>query len=324
MQIHKYTENEDLEAAMQKGEPMDLFNIFTNDGIAKWKPRNPSLLSEILNFPAKLAESAGNFFKSIAESDLFKGLTDFVHVGNLYSIGYPPCIHLTEEEFSKISELVLGNTKDEAITKEIINNAEKIIFSSYNEEKMNSIYAYWKSFTFLNGGRREALKEAIDAYNDEKYYSCVAIIMCQIEAVINETDQHIRELFEMHPDSAPKKRYYEILDGQKKEFEKLKDNEKKTFREKIPKLVQERLIWSNFNYVALYFSEYFNNYLYANMEDDDNKILNHPIRNKICHGKDINFGTQEKALKSILCMDGLILSIMLALNTIEESAEVGV
>lgn len=33
---------------------------------------------------------------------------------------------------------------------------------------------------------------------------------------------------------------------------------------------------------------------------------NHPCRNKICHGDQVNYGTQEHALKSILIIDSLI------------------
>ena len=40
--------------------------------------------------------------------------------------------------------------------------------------------------------------------------------------------------------------------------------------------------------------------------DDNMNQSNHPCRNKICHGIQLNFGTKEHALKSILTIHILI------------------
>lgn len=48
---------------------------------------------------------------------------------------------------------------------------------------------------------------------------------------------------------------------------------------------------------------------------------NHPCRNKICHGIQLNFGTKEHALKSILAID-MMIRLAESLKSInEETAE---
>jgi hypothetical protein len=43
-----------------------------------------------------------------------------------------------------------------------------------------------------------------------------------------------------------------------------------------------------------------------------------PLRNKICHGQQTNYGTMEHALKSILCVDLVVKLGEIIENTIQE------
>jgi len=292
---------------------MNLFSIFTQLGMKE--SAKPTFFELYTNFSARLSEILNEIVKTIQSFPL-DGFMDAICMMKLYKIGYPPCVHLNQEERELIDKLIKIESNDSEICTEIIADVEKIIFLSYNENKIKSIFEYWKKCVYLNKDRLPALEEAMDAYNNHNYYSCVAIVMCQIEGVINENEKYLKNRFEAFSECSIQERYAELVDGQCEEFcERTKEDAKK-FNKNVPKLRGERQILLSFNYITLYFSEYLTKYLYGNFNEKDKRMFNHPNRNKICHGVDIGFGTREKALKSILCIDALIW--ILSLQEFEE------
>jgi len=256
---------------------------------------------------AKFAISVSSFFERLVESEAFLGVVHSIFLGKLFSLGYPPCIHLTQEEQDEITSLMQGSSGD-IPSDETVKAVQEIIFSSYDDGKLDSIFDRWKKCAIISGARLIALAEAIDAYKQGMYYASVAIIITQIEKIIKEVNEQVQGLHELYPKSESKELYDETLIEQRNEFqEKHKDDDSKKFSGNIPKLRAERIFGSATNFIAIYLDEYFREFLFCRINDNDNKLLTHPNRDKICHGVDENFGTQAKALKLILCVDGLIL-----------------
>lgn len=261
---------------------------------------------------ANFSNAVNETIRNIVNSDFFKGLSDFYLVSKLYDIGYPPCLHLEQEEIEALRELVTNTAIEEEYSQNIIDEVEKIIFSSYSESKLNSILEDWKSCEHLNKFRLSALEEAINAYNKQNYFSAVAIITCQIEGVINDNGKHLKKLSESNPDNEAVQRHRELVAEQLEMYEQ-DDTRTNKFNEHIPKLKAERQLFLKFTYINLYAASYFKEFLYGNLCKNDKRLLTHPNRDKICHGVDATFGTQHKALKLILCFDSLIRLFLVSL-----------
>ena len=300
---------------------MQLFDVFSKLGLRdESEVAHNSFNLSFSSIVTSISEAITNFSIALneaiiraSESPLWKGLVDAGCMYKLYDIGYPPCVHLSQAERDEISDLLTYNGDALVLTDEIVEKVVKLIFKSYDESKMVKILESWKNSPQVKQTRLIALEEAINAYNDGRYYSCVAIIMCQIEGIIKDNQIEIDIIIQSPANGAAKDRYAKLYAEHEDELNKCNKLEYIN----TPKKRGERQLLMNFTYVNVLFWSYFTEYVYRNIDSDtDDRILNHPNRNKICHGVDENFGTQEKALKSILCLDALIM--LTALKDVEE------
>jgi len=233
----------------------------------------------------------------------WQGLFHAYYMMKLYQAEYPPCIHLSEDELSQIDNLIPNLQKNTTVSTEIMQKVEEIIFSSYSTDKLNEMLSEWEDF-IDNKDRLPALREAIDAYNSQKYYSCTAIIVTNVGGIISENEKALEALLISPESDDVQQRIKELLEKQEEAFFDNNKNDK-PFNKNTEKLSAERQLALNWNYVTMLFQQYFSNYFYHS-DLSKSKRRNHPNRHKICHGADTNYGTQRKALKSILCLDALI------------------
>ena len=136
------------------------------------------------------------------------------------------------------------------------------------------------------------MKEALSLFDSHFYYGACSILMCQLYGIAEDIDlyskkhslkvspedvDNIDELYETNPKMGKEKR---------KLFQKIMH-------------VQERIVLWNRTL------QYINKFVLKNPDKPINE-LTVPHRNKICHGEQLNFGTQEHALKAIFIIDSLI------------------
>lgn len=210
----------------------------------------------------------------------------------LLNLNWPPCIDLTLEENKQITDIL--NRKNKNYNKDV----EKIILKSYNHDKLEAILNRWKKNSLVTEKRFKILDEAIWSFKNAKYYSCVALITTQYGWIIEECEKYIKKT----PKLAEKIKYLE--EHQFQEFQKNFKGRNFKFKKGSEKHTAERnqLILSH--YTASIFNSYFKNKIYNNNKNFIDK--NNPNRHDIVHGNDMNFGTKQKALKSIICMDSMI------------------
>lgn len=203
---------------------------------------------------------------------------------------WPPCLDLDKEKKKKILELI--KLSDEQ-------NVVKEILGSYDEKILNQMLDRWESYDYLNLSRISILREAINSYIIGNYYSCVVLNTSQYEGITKDIEEYLKT----NPQFMQK--INKIKEEQK---EYLKKNNSKLKSSKINEILEnnkhtlERNSIVLFNYITIICNEYINKYII------NNKPINskHPNRHKILHGEDCSFGTKEKALKTILCIDMLM------------------
>jgi hypothetical protein len=279
----------------------------------------------IMDVLGKLNAVFNSFGKAIFEgiqtmvnSDFFKGVEHAAHMKRLSAVGYPPCVLLKDESLEKIKEILGVLEENNAISEEQRVAVNDIIFEAHDKETIMAMREAWKLCENIDKSRLPALSEALEAYNDGKYYSCVAILVCQAEGILRDNEAHISRCSKADSDRDLRAKYENLLKEQQEEAEANNPSEKPNLN--TPKARSERQLYLNFTFIHTSFAEYISAYLFGNINNDsDKRLLTHANRNKICHGVDVAFGTQEKALKTILCVDALIRLIFL--NELEEDID---
>lgn len=158
----------------------------------------------------------------------------------------------------------------------------------------------------------KSIEEAITLYIREMYYGSVSVFACQLNGIITDTYEMQRS-YGKDFDLEDIKLAYRNFNPKKEIPQRIKKDSERTQLLWFITDAEERIVY------WIKAIEYIYNIVLTS-EDSMNQS-NHPCRNKICHGIQLNFGTKEHALKSILAIDMMIrLSESLKLIN-EETAE---
>lgn len=184
-----------------------------------------------------------------------------------------PYIDEKDPDFNKVNEEILGVLSNEYVEK---------------------LCDRWTKSSVVNDQRRPLLKEAYQLFVEGFYYGCTSLLTCQFEGLVSDFyKKQTRSGLEISEDNL--KVIYEHY------------NPNKTFQgnlrmssEKNQLLAMATLADSGFFYWNAVIG-----YLYKIVLTSDEQMdqSNHPCRNKICHGIQLNHGTREHAVKSILITD---------------------
>lgn len=156
------------------------------------------------------------------------------------------------------------------------------------------------------------LEEAITLYIREMYYGSVSFFACQLNGIITDTYEMQRS-YGKDFDLEDIKLAYRNFNPKKEIPQRIKKDSERTQLLWFITDAEERIVY------WIKAIEYIYNIVLTS-EDSMNQS-NHPCRNKICHGIQLNFGTKEHALKSILAID-MMIRLSESLKSInEETAE---
>lgn len=199
-------------------------------------------------------------------------------------INFPIYFEVDTELQDSILEIV---TADVSESEERTEKIEKCIMEYYNHEVLHSIMDVWLEQSWIDQWQKEALEEAIEDYEEERYYSTGSILMCQLGGLITRLYDATKTLEEIPQEE--KKEILSLYDIGKANSEKAKVIQMMSIQD------QGILLWERS-------ADYFVNYIYSS-SGDIRKFTDDPGRNKICHGELTNYGTQKHALKAILVTD---------------------
>jgi len=169
-----------------------------------------------------------------------------------------------------------------------------IAFSYCNEAFIDRIRGEWKYNTAIPQSRFPVLSEALDLHKQGAYYGATSILMCQLYGICND-----------------------IVVLAKSKGLNLSNEDKDLLadhfhldRRYLDKTEKGRL------FQTVFFTEDGIMLWDAMVEYLRDEILlsspetivdsDQPLRNKICHGEQLNFGTKEHSLKAILTIDMLM------------------
>lgn len=168
-----------------------------------------------------------------------------------------------------------------------------LLFFYENEYKKNLIES-WKKAPIIKDSRKPILEEALTLFDNHFYYGTCSILMCQLYGIAEDIDCYSKEhsLALSDDDIKGIDELYGIENPKK--FPK----EKRRLFQKLMHIRNGILWWDKT-------LKYVNNFVLKKPEKPMEE-LSVPHRNKICHGEQLNFGTQEQALKAIFIIDSLI------------------
>lgn len=168
-----------------------------------------------------------------------------------------------------------------------------LINNSIDDNYINTVYIGWEKSICINNKRLPILKEAVDLHKSGYYYASTTIMMCQLAGIISDIDNFCVSSNIVLSD----KDKQNIAD----EYNlKKMDNEK-------GKIIQIAHINDYGSLLQEVIATYFKDIIFS-YSDLESEWEQNPLRHKICHGMQLNYGTKNHSLKALLSV-GLLYNI---------------
>ena len=177
----------------------------------------------------------------------------------------------------------------------------EIAYDSLDSDWLEETRSRWEDHAEISSGERGILARALSRHEQGDYEGCVALLMNLLEGLVekyfpnemSKLEDEQAELFDIHA----KKLGVGLSHKKNGEPRKLTNAKDKV----LVMVVLSENGWYTFNFAA----EYIVGITFANTMDADLAAHN-PLRNKICHGQQTEYGTLEHSLKAILVTDIVI------------------
>ena len=170
---------------------------------------------------------------------------------------------------------------------------KEIVLAYCSDDFLKTMEDDWNSCEVISAERKPILSEAMLMHKQGYYYASTSMLMCQVYGVASD----IVDL--------AKKNGLEIDDEEKdfvSEYFKIKrediDKEKGRLMQMTVMTESGMMLWNAM-------AKYLQSEILCSSESKK-RWATQPLRNKICHGDQLNFGTKEHSLKAILTIDMLI------------------
>lgn len=245
-----------------------------------------------------VSESAA---KIVAEID-FSGLRAAVlplitrasYINILIRTNWP--LYLIDDQEMLDAILALDASSDvRTLSDEIAGIAQERLGSEWLDE----LRERWNNHDELTQGEHEILKCALSHYESRDYASCVSMLMCLFGGLLNK---YCGGSVKLRGNDAEVFDYFASKHGISSAAVEGKPRPLNAAKDKVVVLI---LRSEGGYYVWKAAGGYIVDVVLTNRMDEE-IALHNPLRNKICHGIQTNYGTWEHALKSILVTDILI------------------
>lgn len=206
-------------------------------------------------------------------------------------------IHLLEElkwplflvDNEQLKQDILAACEDGVNEEEV----KRIVLNFCTNDFLDEMKVDWEKCDVLLDDRKIVLAEALLMHKLGYYYASTSMLMCQVYGVASDINKLARkeqlivdqEMKEMVAD------YYKI---DKADIDKEKG-----------KIMQMSMMTESGMFLWDAMAHYLQNEILSSSESKK-RWETQPSRNKICHGAQLNFGTQEHSIKAILTVDMLI------------------
>ena len=182
-----------------------------------------------------------------------------------------------------------------------------IIIDYYTGDKIDIIRMSWAELLKEDIDRLAILQEAVLLHEKEYYYGSTALLMSQVYGLITKMDGELRKSGYEVDERAIRA----VCDHYKVKYDDWKQRGAKHERGQLLRLMA--VIDGGFLYWDAVTKYIRNIILKSNAEDQT--TFHNPMRHKILHGVQLNYGTKEHSLKAILTID-LLLSYYNEINYI--------
>lgn len=245
--------------------------------------------SEAMQAVLTVGERIANMVASIDFKPMLKSFSEamipvtYIHL--LERLNWP--IFLIEDEQLRSDILdACKNGEDPVIVAEII-------YKYCTEDFFIAVENDWMNCSILSEGRKPILSQAIHLHKQEFYFASTSMLMCQLYGIAADIEKAL-EGNNLTLNQEEKEYVAELFNLNLRFI----DKEKGRLFQTLMFTESGMLLW---NAMANYLRDvcFFSGQDYSH-------INNQPLRNKICHGDQIEFGTQEHSLKAIFVIDMLI------------------
>lgn len=208
-----------------------------------------------------------------------------------------PMYLVDDEEVCNGLDMLSPQATDEEL-KELVTG---VACANLDSEWLGETRSRWEDHAELSSGERGVLARALNRHERGDFEGCVALLMNLFEGLVekyfpdemSKLDGERAELFDLHAKKLgvglSRKR-----NGKPRELTNAKDKV-------LVMVVLSENGWYTFQHAA----EYIVGVTFTNAMDADLAAHN-PLRNKICHDQQTEYGTQEHSLKAILVTDIVI------------------
>ena len=245
--------------------------------------------NEAMQAFSRIAERFNNIKYPIVSKDVIQGFETYHDLEKLENIQWPLYFVYNDEIMRRLSSF-------SSISEENEEEIRDIVFQFCTLEFIQSLFEDWEKSSVIDRRRLPILKEAITMFNAGLYFGCVSTLSCQLCGIITDT-------YEMQ------KQYGRQVNMQNLEDIYVYFNPQVTHPSIKVDREKTQLLWfiTEVEGGIVYWIKAIK-YIYNIIltSKDYMKESAHPCRNKICHGIQINFGTKEHALKSVLTIDMMI------------------
>ena len=242
-------------------------------------------IEPIGKFLIKMADTLSSYH--INFSGLYEVVSDLSYIDLLKRIKLP--LFLIDDKQLKDDISSCCQKEDDTIA------ATKIMLNYCSEKFINKLKENWNDVPFIKRERLGILNEALTLHTEKRYYASTTILMCQIFgigadilAISNEKGLEVDD-----ETYGIMQEYFGCETKSKKRTEKWNLVSMTTLTD------SGFLVW---NAVA----EYLANDILVSGSVEDYQLETQPLRNKICHGEQLNYNTEEHSIKAILTIDILI------------------
>lgn len=253
---------------------------------------NNPMFDNIANALTVLLDAVDKIVERVSKVDYTKLIDTFAAIGEYASYLTAieelqwPLYDMKDKQFrQKIIELHKSNAPSEQIN--------DIVFSLISRDYIENMKQDWLSISTIKQERLPILSEAIELHNLGYYYASTSLLMCQLYGVSADVV------------SVAKQNQLFLTKDDKEAVAEVFSFDAKYLKTERGQLLQMLFI-SDINTGTWYsFAKYIKEVI-LDSSSSTSLWASQPLRNKICHGDQLNFGTKEHSLKAILTIDLLI------------------
>jgi len=170
---------------------------------------------------------------------------------------------------------------------------KEIVFSYCSDNFLKAMEDDWNSCDVISAERKPILSEGMLMHKQGYYYASTSILMCQVYGIASD----IIDL--------TKKNGLEINDEEKDFVSEYFEIKREDVDKEKGRLMQMTIMTESGIMLWNAMARYLQSEILCSSESKK-RWATQPLRNKICHGDQLNFGTKEHSLKAVFTIDMLI------------------